>query len=244
MAKLNQIIAVTQGKKTKTQAVMTELYKRLQNEDLFNGLTKTYEPVDDEGEKLPTEKKLNQLNVPDVIKEARGVFGELIDTIYTQDSANCEAKADVVVDGKVVATEVPVTHLLYLEKQLVDLRTFVSKLPILDASFEWELDDNTGTYRTAPMTTIRNKRVFKNHVKAEATEKHPAQVDTYQEDVRVGEFKTTKLSGAVPSKSRKEMLTRVDKLVDAVKVAREQANNAEVVSKKIADGLLSFVFEA
>jgi hypothetical protein len=35
-------------------------------------------------------------------------------------------------------------------------------------------------------------------VKAEATEKHPAQVEVYHEDVVVGQWKTVKFSGALP----------------------------------------------
>ena len=36
--------------------------------------------------------------------------------------------------------DVPVTYLLFLEKQLVDLHTFVKKLPVLDASETWVFD--------------------------------------------------------------------------------------------------------
>lgn len=38
--------------------------------------------------------------------------------------------ADVVVDGVVLATAVPVTHLLFLDKQLSDMRTFIAKRSI------------------------------------------------------------------------------------------------------------------
>jgi len=35
---------------------------------------------------------------------------------------------------------VPATYLLFLEKQLTDLHTLVSKLPVLDASETWVFD--------------------------------------------------------------------------------------------------------
>ena len=53
--------------------------------------------------------------------------------LATQDFANCQAKANVVVDGQTILKEVPVTHLLFLEKQLVDLRTFIDGLPTPEA---------------------------------------------------------------------------------------------------------------
>ena len=35
-------------------------------------------------------------------------------------------------------------------------------------------------------------------MKYEATEKHPAQVETYTEDIKVGEWTMVKFSGAIP----------------------------------------------
>jgi len=84
------------------------------------------------------------------------------------------ARADVVIDGQTIATDVPVTYLLFLEKQLVDLHTFVKKLPVLDAAESWVRDDSTDSWRTEAVRTIRTKKVPRNHVKAEATDKHPA----------------------------------------------------------------------
>ena len=52
------------------------------------------------------------------------------------------------------------------------------------------------------MQTLRTKKVPRNHVKAEATEKHPAQVEVYYEDVAVGYWTTVKFSGALPAQPR------------------------------------------
>ena len=122
----------------------------------------------------------------------------------------------------------PVTYLLFLEKQLVDLHTFVKKLPVLDAAESWTFDESADCYATEPVQTVRTKKVPRNHVKAEATEKHPAQVEVYYEDVTVGYWKTVKFSGALPAKRVNELLERVEKLQQAVKFAREEANGTEV----------------
>ena len=42
MAKLNQIIAIEKGVKTRSHTSLTELYRIVQKGELFNGFTKTY----------------------------------------------------------------------------------------------------------------------------------------------------------------------------------------------------------
>jgi hypothetical protein len=76
--------------------------------------------------------------------------------------------ADVVVDGVVLATAVPVTHLLFLDKQLSDMRTFIAKLPVLDPAKEWQYDPNKGMYTTKfPEQRIKTRKVHKSLVKIE-----------------------------------------------------------------------------
>ena len=70
-------------------------------------------------------------------------------------------------------SDVPVTYLLFLEKQLVDLHTFVRKLPVLDASETWAFDASADCWATEAIQTVRTKKIPRNHVKAEATEHHP-----------------------------------------------------------------------
>jgi hypothetical protein len=169
---------------------------------------------------------------------------ELFDVVATQDAANCLAKANVVVDGTPLLKNVPVTTLLFLEKQLVDLHTFVEKLPTLDPGEAWSYNEEVDHYASEPYQTTKTKKVLKNHVKAEATKEHPAQVETYTEDVVVGYWTTVKFSGAVPARERNEMLGRVRKLQEAVKSAREEANGAEVELKKLGGAVFQYVFGA
>jgi hypothetical protein len=90
--------------------------------------------------------------------------------------------------------------------------------------------------------TSKTKKIPRNHVKAEATEKHPAQVEVYHEDVVVGQWKTVKFSGALPAKRVNELLERVEKVQHAVKFAREEANNQEADEQKIGRTVLSYLF--
>jgi hypothetical protein len=242
MAKLNQIIAISNGKKTQAHKTTTEIYQRLQKAELLVGLARTYRPKDEDGDKLPAEKKLVQQRVRDAIRTARSSYTELINIVATQDYANTRATADVIVDNKVLLPNVPVTHLLFLEKQLVDLHTFVDKLPTLDPGETWTYNEAQDCYASDPAETRSTKKVMRNHVKAAATDKHPAQVDVYTEDVIVGFWSSVRFSGAIPAKEKNEMLERVRKLQEAVKASREHANSIEVDNQEVAEPLLNFIF--
>jgi ACT domain-containing protein len=243
MAKLNQIIAVASGKKSRAQAGITEVYHKLQKTAMLDGISRTYRPKDDDGEKLPAESKRVQLRVADALAEAQAILSDVFDVVATQDKANTTACADVAVDGKVIVPQVPVTTLLFLEKQLTDIHTLVEKLPTLDPADDWEYSAEADCWASKPYETTRTKKIPRNHVLAEATKEHPAQVNVFTEDVVVGFWQTTKFSGAIPESSKRDTLKRVRKLQDAVKAAREEANGADVKDVQIAKPLFAFIFE-
>ena len=242
MARLNQTIAVEKGIKTRSQKELTEAHHALQKPALLAGISRTYRPKDEEGEQLPPEATKVQIKSEEIIKRTVDILVELFDVTATKDYTNCKARADVVVDGKVLLAAVPVTYLLFLEKQLVDLHTFVKKLPVLDASETWAHDASADCWATEPVQTAKTKKIPRNHVKAEATEKHPAQVEVYHEDVVVGYWKTVKFSGALPQRRVNELLARVEKLQHAVKFAREEANDHAAEEQKIGRTVLDYLF--
>ena len=240
--KLNQIIAIEKGVKSASFQELTDAHHLLQKPSLLAGLSRTYQPKDEEGEQFPPEFTRVQASAETVLKDTARILTKLFDVTAAKDWANCQARADVVVDGRTLAADVPATYLLFLEKQLVDLHTFVRKLPALDPSETWAFDPSADAYVTEPVQTAKTKKVPRNHVKAEATEKHPAQVETYMEDVIVGYWKTVKFSGALPAARVKELLDRVEKLQEAVKFAREEANSAEAADRRIGQGLFGYLF--
>ncbi|MFD6277721.1 hypothetical protein ACFWFI_19435 [Streptomyces sp. NPDC060209] len=242
MAKLNQIIAVEKGVKSKSLQDITAAHHKVQKPALLAGISRTYQPKDEEGEQLPPESARVQIKAEEALREMSASLTRLFDVTATKDWANCSARADVTVDGRTVVGEVPVSYLLFLEKQLTDLHTFVKKLPVLDASESWSLDPSTDWWKTEPVRTIRTKKVPRNHVKAEATDKHPAQVDVYYEDVPIGYWTTVKFSGALPARRVNELLERVEKLQHAVKFAREEANGAEVTDRRVGDAVFGYLF--
>jgi hypothetical protein len=242
VAKLNQIIAVEKGVKAKSFADLTAAHHDVQKTALLAGLTRTYQPRDEEGEQLPPESTRVQVKAEDAIATTAATLTRLFDITATKDWANCTAKADVRVDGRTLVEGAPVSYLLFLEKQLVDLHTFVKKLPVLDPSETWTKDESADAWRTDPVRTHRTKKVYRNHLKAEATKEHPAQVEVYTEDVTVGYWTLVKFSGALPARRVNDLLERVEKLQQAVKYAREEANGTEVTDQRVGGPVFDYLF--
>lgn len=242
MTKLNQIIAVEKGVKSKATREFTDLRREVTKTALLAGLSRTYQPKDDEGDQLPSESTLVQVKAENVIGRVSETLTNLFDVTLTKEKANAEATADVKVGNKTILAGVPVTYLLFLEKQLVDIHTFVSKLPTLDPSQEWTYDAATGQYVTGVTQTVRSKKVPKNWVKAGATDRHPAQVEIFHEDGIVGTWSKREFSGALPATRVNELITRVEALQTAVKFAREEANNTEITDAKAGKAVFDYLF--
>lgn len=242
MGKANQIVAIEKGIKSRVHSVVSELYKVVQKPDLFNGFVKTYEKKNEDSEQLPPEKKRVQFVAEDVLQQARNAFTELFNVTARKDWTNCEATADLKVDGMTLVSKAPVTFLLFLEKQLTDIKTFITNLPLLDDAEDWELDSNSGFFKTAANDTHRTKKVQKPIVLYPATDKHQAQTQLITEDEIVGYYKTIKQSGAMPKNRKVELLTRIEKLLQATKEAREEANNCEEVnSPNVGEALFGYL---
>lgn len=243
MQKLNQIIAVEKGIKERANREITDNYHVGQKGEPFSGMTRTYTPKDDKGEGQPSQQKLVQMRVRDVLSEVRKSMGELFDITATKDYANCNAKADVVVDGVVLLEKVPATFLLFLEKNLVHLHTIVQKLPTLSADHHWTLDEATSLFKSQPVETTSTSKEQVPIVLYAATEKHPAQTQLITKDMAVGTWTTTQLSGAMPVQERERLLDRIERLQRAVKFARESANGIDAPPIEAGVKVLGWILE-
>jgi hypothetical protein len=241
MPKLNQIIAIESGVRSNSVKELSDAHHALLKPALLHGIARTYTPKDDEGDKLPAEATKVQVIAPMMLKQSAQVWTRLFDITLTRDAANCAAKANVVVDGVVLIKDAPVTFLLFLEKKLVDVETFIRKLPTLDPAETWAFDKGQDCYATPPVETVKTKKIPRVHIKYEATKEHPAQVESYGEDVVVGTWRTVKYSGALPGFTQTRLLEQVIKLREAVKMAREEANGIEVDRHFIGEELFKFL---
>jgi hypothetical protein len=151
----------------------------------------------------------------------------------------------VVVDGKILLKDVPVPHLLFLEKKLVEIKEFISKLPVLETTAEWVEDAGSNLWMTPAVETAKTKKTKHYETVVPPTKEHPAQVKEHDVDVIQGYWITTQYSGALPHKRVKELAGRADTLYRAVKIAREEANIHEIVEpEKTGETIIKFVFGA
>lgn len=241
MVQLNQLLAVVKGRKAELNNTILGIHRTIQKRPLFDGISKTYQPRDDDGEKLPGEYQKLQKDAANLLGDLQSAFTNLFATAGAIDKTNTLAQGDIYVDGQLILENVPVTHLLWLEKQLTDLRTVVQQMPTLDPQHDW-LQHDEGGWVTTPRTTVRAKKVPRNHVKAAATDKHPAQVEVYYEDTPVGDWTTRIRSGAMPHARVRVLVERINRVLEGVKKAREEANGQEVVDFT-AKPLLDHIFQ-
>lgn len=247
MTKMHELLAVETTVAGNYNRDLVETLHVLGKPAAFQKVTTTKTFMND------ADSNLNEQNVVDItttIPNRLKWFGNLaskyFDVQYQKDSTNQKAKADIILeDGTVLAKDVPATTLLLLETKLgQDLRRVFDAIPTLDSSVEWEYDKNESLYRTKrPIVTFATKKVFVPLVLAPATDKHPAQVKEGYEDRPVAKIERETLSGMISSAEKADLIERLDKVLAAVKKARQRANMTDVVneSSTLGSSLMNYI---
>lgn len=239
---LGEVVAIEKAARQRANKQTGDIHKLAQKEVVLTGLSRTYEPFDDGGVTLPAEGKPVQERTENLLDQFAKAFIPALDLAAAKDEANTAARGDVIVDGQVILTQVPVSHLLFLEHQLQETRTFVNALVVHDPAKRWTLNAQIGIWQAAAVNTTRNEQREVPVVLYPATDKHPAQVKTAIEVKPVGTWTNVDLSGAIFESRKRELLTRVDTLLDAVKTARERANQTPAPDVHVGEAIFSFLF--
>lgn len=242
MTRLHHILAIEASARREAEAAISTAAATMGKPALLSGLSRTYQPSEEGGARLPAESVPVQVEAEDVLAEMMGPLARLLNVTAARDYANCVARASILVDGKPLVEDVPATYLLWLEKTLVQLESFVRHLPQLAADETWHRDEAQGLWATKAVETLRTKKVPTAFVRAAATPQHPAQVDLIMEDVPEGTWTLVKYSGALPAPRVRELLARVRTLLEAVKTARAEANMQVVADQDIGTKLLEHLF--
>ena len=168
-----------------------------------------------------------------------------LDVVLQKEKTNQVAVADLVVDGVAIAKDIPATFLLGLESKLKKIRDDVyASIPTLQPGVKWEEDETVGKgvfRRVHPEEKFRGKKIFKNHVKAVATDKHPEQVELYTEEIKVARIITDTWCGMISPAQKSALLGRIDKLIRAVKKNRQKANATEVSKVTIGKEIFNYI---
>lgn len=247
MPHLSQIIAITKGKKENWAKISSNARRIFSNKSVLTGFSKRFEPHTTDAQELlrqerPPEVVRVQATVQDILVTVRKTLEELFNVIATQDIANTKAHADIVVNGVTIAEKVPAVYLLFLEKHLDELHNFCSEIPTLDPAKDWKWNKEQGYHVTEPTYTVSTKKIMRVLTLSEATERHPAQTTTYNEDVAVGRNWSIDFSGAMPATEHKALMLRIEALQQAVKFAREEANRTPADLQYTGSKVLGYIF--
>ena len=182
--------------------------------------------------------------VPDKLDYMSNSHIKYFDALLQQEATNQLAKADLIIDGQTIATDLPATFLLSMEKRLKSLRNVYASVPTLDPGIEWVEDEaaGKGIYKTSnPERTQKQEKAMKHQVLVPPTEHHPAQIEKWAENIVVGTYSIVRQSSMVTPAQKSEWLGKIDTLIREVKKARQRANSTEVVKEKIGQKLFDFI---
>jgi hypothetical protein len=246
MGKLHELLAV--------EADLEGAYKRIIEEalvtftkkpDHFLGQDKILEMFDEDRKKEnTTEHKEMVTTVPDKLNYVMEHVIRFYDALYQKELANTNAKADLIVDGETIATDLPATFLLGMENKLKFLRASYEGIPTLAPGIKWVLDEKLGkgVYVSAnPNEVFKTAKVFKHQVLVPPTDKHPAQIEKWEEQVPVGKYTTTTSCSMLTPARKSELIGRIDSLIQACKKARQKANCTEVADVSIAKKMMDYI---
>ena len=246
MAKLHELLAAVGSASDQASKVVAELMTTFDKKrHLFTEKLVTFTP-NTEGALPVTEEQLSmQSTIRKELEWLKPFWARALDAQFQVNVSNTEAKADIILeDGTKLFEAVPATALLEMEKRASEFHAFVTGIPTLDPAKGFRLDEQRGNgiYRGNLDSRTRTKKAIKVLVKYEATDKHPAQTETYTEDVPVGALATQEWSGLITPAEKAEMIARADELKRAIKVARSRANEATASTKVVGNRLLDYVF--
>jgi hypothetical protein len=233
MTRISQLIAVVGGVTAEVDIKVGELRVLAANESLLSGLEQTYEPRNEDGVRLPSKSQKVRLTEETVLEAVQIVLTRKWDTGLTLDTANSNAYASVYVGGERLLEDVPVGHLLYLERELTTLHAVVSVMPTLDQTKDWTNNGlEPGLHKSAPVETASTEKQPYNWHRGNGAPGIKEDVDILTRDEVVGYWTKVTFSGALHPRRKATLLDRISDLRNAVKMAREEANAAQVEDKR------------
>ncbi len=149
--------------------------------------------------------------VSDELKTTLDVVETYLDNTIKKEITNAIATADLQIGDKTFLN-VPATALLSLENKLKSLKSLFKSIPILPPNKIWKNTDKKGISKNVTL----EKNVDENNY--------------------IEEF-----SSAYDKKHKKEIVDRLDLVLDTIKKARQKANDIEIIDLNITKDILKFI---
>jgi hypothetical protein len=222
----------------------------MKHPERFIEFSKTYKPYTEGDKDIPeTTFKAMVTTVKKKLEYIKGPIANYIDIVLQKEATNQVAKGDILIyddSGNVVAEiakDVPVSALLQYERLLSVIRNDVyNGIPTIDTNVKWTKGDPEGDeiWVQDAAESTRNKNVIEYDT-MDVGEKFAKKVIEKSISRPVGTYTATTKSGALSPSEKSEMLGRIDKLIEAVKLARAKANTTEVVKAKCGIAMMKYI---
>lgn len=249
MGLLHELLAVEDSLSVTFKKIIEEGIATFSNKDaLFSGTT-----VEQQSKLLKEDPKYVEFSdTAEYLPVAETVPGKLayiaehairyFDAVYQKDTTNCNAVADLIINGVTIATSVPAVTLLFLENKFGIIRSLLQSIKNLDPAKIWNPDPaQPHIYTTAPTTKPVKDAVEEYIVTVPATDKHPAQTAKVIKQPIVAVRTITQKSGLISSHKKSELLKKCDEIITACKQARQRANTTVVNNVTIASKLFNYL---
>lgn len=246
MAQLHELLAVEgdlKGAKDKIKdETMVTFDKKAGH---FSGGIRKLEMFD-EGRKTEELEERQEIvtTVPKKLDYMSNSFIQFWDAKLQKEIANQEAKADIIIDGKPIIKDMPVTFLLSMEDELKNLRKIYDAIPTLQPGIAWEKDPIKGEdiYKSVhPVIKHKTEKTVQHKILVPPTKEHPAQVREWTEDKPVGQYVSESWSGMLSPAEKSIMIGKLDKMLRAIKKARQRANNQETKGSSIGKLIFDYI---
>jgi len=244
MPKLHELLAVEGDLKGRAQQAKNTVIKLFTDgAGRLLGRVITYQ-VDEGEDPRPAEITELATTAPAELDQFQAAYSQWLDVAIQKEVANQATLATVTVDDiDIFKVALPATALLNLESKLTELRTVYAAIPTLDPAERWEWDDGMGCYISKDRVTNITKKVPNVLILYDATPEHPAQVQSFNEDIKGGTRTTMLQSGMVSFQDKAKIINRIDKLLRAVKEARQRANDVDITDTKVASAIFNYIRE-
>ncbi len=243
---LHELLAVEGDlRNTKDRTRDTVISQFTSNPAAFLGAIKNLYLFDEDRK---AEEQVVQVEVANTVKEKLNevtkAFTRYWDLRLQKEQANQNARADVIINGKNIFTDVPVTFLLNMEEELRQVKKVYSVMPTLKPGVEWEDDSQKGRgiYKSTHNTeTAKTEKTKQHKVIVQATDKFPAQVEVWNDDRPIGKYITQNWSGMISESDKALLISRIDTILAAFKKARQRANTQQTCQMEIGKEVFAFI---
>lgn len=212
---------------------------------LFSGNHKKLEMIDSSrsGEETQEHKEMTT-TIMQKLNYMKASCIKFWDVKFQKECGGQMAKADIIIDDTIIASDVPVYFLLEMETELKKLRQVYESVPTLAPGIGWEKapDLGEGVWKAKyKLEKTKTEKTYEHNVLVPPTEHHPAQVREWTEDKVVGIYYTDQWSGMLSPAEKSVLLGKIDKLTRAIKKARQRANTQEVPKQQIGDVIFGYI---